>query len=112
MQLAHYYFHEHRFVSKGFIMKTAYELVMERLSKSAPSVKLTSEQKRQLAELDSVYSAKIAEREITLKDKIAKAIAAGDVLKAQELEQQLVNERKKLQAELEPKKEAIRQGKK
>ncbi len=93
-------------------MKTAYELVMERLSKTAPSVKLTEEQKRQLAELDSVYSAKIAEREITLKDQIAKALAAGDIPKAHELEQQLVSERKKLQAELEEKKEAVRQGKK
>lgn len=85
---------------------------MERLSKTAPSVKLTEEQKRQLAELDSVYSAKIAEREITLKDQIAKALAAGDIPKAHELEQQLVSERKKLQAELEEKKEAVRQGKK
>ncbi|MCS7337746.1 MAG: DUF3435 domain-containing protein [Verrucomicrobiae bacterium] len=93
-------------------MKTAYELVMERLSKTAPAIKLTDEQKRQLAELDSVYSAKIAELEITLKDQIAKAVGAGDYLKAQELEQQLVNERKKLQAELEAKKEAVRQGKK
>lgn len=107
-----YYFHERGLVSKSFLMKTAYELVMERLRKSAPSTKLTDEQKRQLAELDSVYSAKIAEREITIKDQIAKAMATGDIVKAQELEQQLIAERKKLQAELEEKKETIRQGKK
>lgn len=98
-------------MSKAFAMKTAYELVMERLSKTAPTVKLSDEQKRKLAELDSVYAAKLAEREITLKDKIAKALAAGDLPEAQQLEQQLVSERKKLQAELEAKKEAIRQGK-
>ncbi len=34
-------------------MKTAYELAMERLSKAAPGVKLSDDQKKQLAELDS-----------------------------------------------------------
>jgi hypothetical protein len=92
-------------------MKTAYELAMERLSKTSPSIKLTDEQKRRLAELDSQYAAKIAEREIALKDQIAKLSGKEDFEKRQELEQQLVNERKKLQAELEEKKEAVRQGK-
>ena len=32
------------------IMKSSYELAMERLSKSAPVVKLTAEQKRELME--------------------------------------------------------------
>jgi len=41
-------------------MKSAYELAMERLNKSAPSVKLTAAQKKELAELDSQYAAKIA----------------------------------------------------
>ena len=59
-------------------MKTAYELAMERLSKAAPATKLTGAQKKQLAELDSKYAAKIAEREIALRDEIAKAAAAGD----------------------------------
>ena len=90
-------------------MKTAYELAMERLSKSSPSVKLTDEQKRQIAELESRYKAKIAEREIALQNEISKAADAGDAEKLGELEQQLVNERKKLQAELEEKKQTIRQ---
>ena len=92
-------------------MKTAYELAMERLSKAAPAAKLTGAQKKQLAELDSKYAAKIAEREITLRDEIAKAAAAGEAEKVETLQQQLVNERKKLQAELEEKKEQVRQGK-
>ena len=89
-------------------MKTAYELAMERLGKTAPTVKLTAEQKKRLAELDSQYAAKIAEREIALKDEMAKVSAAGDVEKVETLQQQLVNERKKLQAELEEKKERVR----
>jgi hypothetical protein len=91
-------------------MKTAYELAMERLSKAAPAVKLTGAQKKQLAELDSKYAAKIAEREIALRDEITKAAAAGDAEKVETLQQQLVKERKKLQAELEEKKEQVRQS--
>jgi len=91
-------------------MKTAYELAMERLGKSAPTVKLTAAQKQQLAELDSKYAARIAAREIALKDEIAAAAAAGDFEKATQLEQRLVNERKALRAELEEKKDALRSG--
>jgi hypothetical protein len=89
-------------------MKTAYELAMERLSRNSPAVKLTAEQRRQIAELESRCKAKIAEREIALRDEIAKAAETGDGDKMAELEQQLANERKKLQAELEEKKEQIR----
>ena len=89
-------------------MKTAYELAMERLQKTAPVVKLTDGQKKQLAELDSKYAAKIAGREISLKDEIAKAAAAGDAEKVEALQQQLVKERKSLQAGLEGEKEQIR----
>ena len=92
-------------------MKTAYELAMERLGKTAPTVKLSAGQKKQLAELDSQYAAKIAERDIALKDEPARVAATGDVEKVEKLQQQLVNERKKLQAELEDKKERVRQEK-
>ena len=87
-------------------MKSAYEIAMERLSKSAPATKLTTRQKKELAELDSRYAAKIAEREISLNGEIARA--ADDVEKEESLREQLVNERRKLQAELEDKKERVR----
>ena len=92
-------------------MKSAYELAMERLNKVAPAIKLTSAQKQQLAELDSKYAAKIAGREIALQDEINKTAAAGDLEKVETLQQQLVKERKSLQAELEDKKELVRQNK-
>jgi len=91
-------------------MKTAYELAMERLAKAAPATKLTSVQKKQLAELDARYAAKIAGREIALRDEIGKLAAAGDAEKVETLQQQLVAERKSIQAELEEKKEQIRQA--
>ena len=89
-------------------MKTAYELAMERLNKSAPAVKLSDAQKKELSELDSKYAAMIAGREIALNAEIAKV--AGDFKKGQALRQQLAVERRKLQAELEDKKERVRQS--
>jgi len=90
-------------------MKSAYELAMERLNKTSPVVKLNAVQKQQLAELDAKYAAKIAEREIALNSEIARA--ADDVAKEESLQEQLVFERKKLLAELEEKKDAVRSKK-
>jgi hypothetical protein len=91
------------------IMKTAYELAMERLQKDAPTKRLNAVQKKELAEWDSKYAAKIAEREIAFKDEIARAGAAGDSAKLEKLQEQWVAERRKLQAELAEKKEQVRQ---
>jgi hypothetical protein len=92
-------------------MKSAYELAMERLQRQSPTVKLTDDQKRQLAELDAEYKAKVADREIFLQGQLAKAVDAGDAEALQQLERQLVSERQKLQAELDEKKDRIRQRK-
>jgi len=89
-------------------MKSSYELAMERLNKAAPSTKLTEAQKKQLAELNAMYTAKIAGREIALQNEIAKVTAAGDLEKAESLRQQLATERKSLQLELEEKKKSVR----
>ena len=89
-------------------MKSSYELAMERLNKTAPASKVTAAHKQQLAELDSKYAAKIAGREIALQNEISKTMVAGDPEKADTLRQQLVHERKSLQAELEAKKEQVR----
>jgi hypothetical protein len=89
-------------------MKTAYELAMERLSKTAPTVKLTAQEKKEFAELDSKYKAKIAEREISLKDQMERAAGAGEFEKMEQLKKELLHERKKLEAELEEKKQELR----
>ena len=91
-------------------MKSAYELAMERLNKTAPTVKLTDAQKKEIGELDSMYASKVAQREIFLKGEIAKAEMGGDFEAVEQLEKQLVSERKALNAELEEKKEAVRKG--
>ena len=89
-------------------MKSAYELAMERLQKTAPSTNFTDEQKAQLAEIDSQFRAKIAEKELFLKDQIAKATAAGKFDELEELQEQLARETRRLQADCETKKEKLR----
>ena len=92
-------------------MKSSYELAMERLNKTSPqTAKMSPEKKKQLAELDSKYSAKIAEREIFLKDNLAAAYAKGDYEAVAQLEKQMLSDRKSIAAELEEKKEKVRQG--
>jgi hypothetical protein len=91
-------------------MKSAYELAMERLNKQAPSKALTAEQKARLAELESIYKAKIAEQELRFGDDIAAAQGAGDVEKTEKLRQQFAEEKRKLEAEREAKKEKVRGG--
>ena len=91
-------------------MKSAYELAMERLQKDAPSVALTPDQKAQIAEIDSTYRAKIAEKELFLKDQIRKARAGGDLGEAESLEKQLSIEVRRLQEDCDEKKEKLRRS--
>ncbi len=89
-------------------MKSAYELAMERLTKTAPAVKLTPAQKREIAELETRCKARIAEREIAAQPQLAAARAAGDEEKATALEKQLATDRRKAQEELESKRAKVR----
>ncbi len=63
-------------------MKSAYEIAMERLNKTAPTVKLSSDQKKEIAELESQYAAKIAAREIALKNEMDQAADDSEKLAA------------------------------
>lgn len=89
-------------------MKSAYELAMERLQKGAPSIALTEDQKKQLAEVDSSYKAKIAEKELLLRGEIEKAQAGGDFDELEKLEKQLASELRRLRDDCEAKKEKLR----
>lgn len=89
-------------------MKSAYELAMERLEKKAPSVSLTDAQKEQIAEIDSSYRAKMAEKELFLKDQIRKARGTGSFDEAESLEKQMSIDLRRLQEDCEEKKEKLR----
>ena len=92
-------------------MKTAYELAMERLNKTTPTVKVTEEQKARLADLESQCAARLAERELFLQGEIGKVAEAGDEEAFNQLQKQLVSERKTIRTEFEEKKDKVRAGK-
>ena len=89
-------------------MKSAYELAMERLEKQSPAVKVTEKQKREIAEIDSQFKAKIAERELFLNDQIAKARAAGQFDELEKIQDQLARDLRRLREDCEAKKEKVR----
>ena len=89
-------------------MKSAYELAMERLQKQAPASKLTEAQKKKISEIDVLFKAKRAEKELFLKGEIAKAQASGDYDSIDQLKQQLARELKRVDDDCEEKKEKVR----
>jgi len=89
-------------------MKSAYELAMERLQKTSLSLSLTEEQKKALAEIDSKYRAKIAEKELFLRDQIGKAQTQGKIDEIDSLEKQLASDVRRLGEECEAAKEKLR----
>jgi len=89
-------------------MKSAYELAMERLQKQSPDRKLTAAQKAAIAEIDTTAKAKVAEQELFLRDKVTAAAAEGKYEEAEQLEQQLAREIRRINADAEEKKEKIR----
>ncbi|HEX5177119.1 MAG TPA: hypothetical protein VFV83_08825 [Chthoniobacteraceae bacterium] len=93
-------------------MKSAYELAMERLERQSPTARLTDAQKAEIAEIDSTYKARVAEREVFLKDQIAKAQFAGNLEEVAQLEQELARDLRRLGEDCESKKEKVRQRRK
>ncbi len=89
-------------------MKSAYELAMERLEQKAPTVALTTAQKEQIAEIESSYRAKIAEKELFLKDQLRAARTDGKFEEAESLEKQLAIDVRRLQEDCEEKKAKLR----
>ena len=90
-------------------MKSAYELAMERLDRSSPAeTPLTPAQKQALAEIDTRFQGKLAEREIFLKQKLNEALAGGQADEADSLRQQLSSERARLEEERESEKDRVR----
>ncbi|NJM55481.1 MAG: hypothetical protein HC841_05820 [Verrucomicrobiae bacterium] len=92
-------------------MKSAYELAMERLNKQSPSVKLTAAQKAEIAEAEKITRAKIAGLELALKDEMNALAEKQDVEAMHAAEQRFLGEKRKLEAKLEERREAIRGGK-
>ena len=70
--------------------------------------KITEALKKNLAEIDSLYRSRIAEKEILMKPQIAEARRAGDDTATVELERRLADDLRKLREECDSEKEKIR----
>ena len=92
-------------------MKSAYELAMERLQGDEPIVKLSDEQRAEIANIDKKFRAKIAEREVFLQGILDKAKINGDIGEIRQLQDQLTREVSRLQGDMEEAKERVRKGK-
>jgi hypothetical protein len=90
-------------------LKSAWELALERTGGKTTG-SLTAAQKAKLAELDQLYTAKIAQEELTLQPQIVALHAAGKVEEATQLAETLRNEIAKLRRKLEEEKDKVRQS--
>jgi hypothetical protein len=88
-------------------MKSSYELAMERMG-GGDDKPLTDEQKAKIADIDSRYKAKIAERKIFLEKNLCDAQAQGNVEEIDLIRRQLNDEITDLEAKSETEKDKIR----
>lgn len=89
-------------------MKSAYELAMERLKGGTPSAPLSKAQRGELAELDAVYQARVAEKDLAMQAAVAGLLAQGDEEQANAARARFVAEKQELLQELESRKDAVR----
>jgi hypothetical protein len=90
-------------------MKSSYELAMERMG-GGDNKPLTDEQKAKIAEIDSKYKAKIAERKIFLEKSLSDAQAQGNEEEIELVRRQLNDEVAELEAKSEAEKDKIRES--
>jgi hypothetical protein len=69
---------------------------------------LTAAQKAELAELDSIYAAKLAQADLSTREALQAAHAARDIETMEVLRQRYASDKAKIEAEREAKKDRIR----
>lgn len=97
-------------------LKSSWELSLEKSDDLVPELKskkkLTKKQKEQIAEIRKEYAAKIADRDVTMQDKVRKLadrVPPEEVAEAKEqLEAQFREEKASLNGEMEKEIESIR----
>ena len=88
-------------------MKSSYELAMERMG-GGDNQPLTDQQKEKIAEIDSKYKAKIAERKIFLEKNLSEAKTQGNEEEIELIRRQLNDEVADLEAKSESEKDKVR----
>lgn len=89
-------------------MKSAYELAMERLEADEPTQTLSEAQKKEIADIENRYQAKIAEREVFLAKQMESERASGNRAEAEAIQEQLAREKSRLENEREEAKDKVR----
>ncbi|MBC8284562.1 MAG: hypothetical protein H8E32_12170 [Nitrospinae bacterium] len=100
-------------------LKSSWELSLERSDDLVPELKskkkLTKKQKEQIAEIRKEYVAKIADRDVTMQDKVRKLtdrVPPEEIAEAKrQLETQFREEKTSLDEEMEKEIESIRNSK-
>jgi len=98
-------------------LKSAWELSLEKSNKLVPELKgkkkLNERQKKQINEIRREYKAKIADKDVTVQDRLNKLSHRTPPEEmesvAEELLRQFADEKKALEAEMENEVEAVRQ---
>ena len=98
-------------------LKSAWELSLEKSNKLVPELKgkkkLNERQKKQINEIRREYKAKIADKDVTVQDRLNKLSHRTPPEEmesvAEELSRQFADEKKALEAEMENEVEAVRQ---
>lgn len=81
---------------------------MERLEAKSPTQKLTDTQRAEIAEIDSLFQSKIAERRLLIDSEITNS--NGNPMEIEALKKQLSSEIRRLEEEAESRKEQVRTG--
>jgi len=81
---------------------------MERLEAKSPSQKVTDAQRAEIAEIDSLFQSKIAERRLLIDSEINSV--KGNPMEIDALKKQLASEIRRLEEEAESRKERVRSG--
>lgn len=93
-------------------MKSAYEIAMERMEKeSGASQKLTDDQKKEIAEIEKKFEAKIAETKLDIEAKITGLEGAGAFEEVPALKKRLAEELAQFTAKRDEEKEKVWQHK-
>lgn len=90
-------------------MKSSFELAMERMG--GDDTPLSDEQKKQIAEIDSKYKAKVAERKIFLEKNISDLLQQEKHEEIDKLRKQVTEEIVSLENKVEKEKEKIHEQK-
>ena len=99
-------------------LKSAWELSLERSDQLVPELKkrkkLTQKQKKAISEIRTDYKARIADKDVTLLDKLNKLAdrTPPEMLQSvsEELKEKFIQEKKQLEEEMEKAVEAVRTG--